>query len=152
MPLRLLRFPDREAQASRTSLARYGRLPVGQPIRPTVYTPENHPALVMFYNNILLPILQENGLPAFTAMMVIDGNDPRGSDVGILARKPMRRMHSHANEVDSNGRLVFSRDFPEYHIGIRRNTHQRPTTIVSGRAFEKLDHISDRPHSLRFRQ
>jgi hypothetical protein len=85
-------------------------------------------------------------------MVVIDGNDPRGSDVGILARKPMRRMHSHANEVDSNGRLLFSRGCPEYHIGIRKTRIKRPTTIVSGRAFEKLDHIPDRPHSLRFRQ
>jgi endonuclease/exonuclease/phosphatase family metal-dependent hydrolase len=47
--------------------------------------------------------------------MLVDGNDERGIDVGVLttARYPLQRLLSHVDDVDSAG-PVFSRDCPEY--------------------------------------
>ena len=46
--------------------------------------------------------------------MVIDGNDQRGIDVGILSRYPIHRMRSHIS--DRSGESTFSRDCPEYFV------------------------------------
>lgn len=47
--------------------------------------------------------------------MVIDGNDDRGIDVGIMSRFPIATMRSHVDDL-KNGNLIFSRDCPEYEI------------------------------------
>ena len=49
--------------------------------------------------------------------MLIDGNDERGIDVGIISRKgfEIRSMTSHVDDVDPDG-LIFSRDCAEYHL------------------------------------
>lgn len=60
--------------------------------------------------------------------MVIEGNDMRGIDVGVLSRFPIRSLRSHIDDQakDDQGRplfyqngepvLIFSRDCPEYEI------------------------------------
>jgi endonuclease/exonuclease/phosphatase family metal-dependent hydrolase len=48
-------------------------------------------------------------------VMVIDGNDDRGIDVGLLTNFPIGNMRSHVDDV-IDGQLVFSRDCPEYEI------------------------------------
>ncbi|MBR8641567.1 endonuclease/exonuclease/phosphatase family protein [Streptomyces tuirus] len=52
--------------------------------------------------------------------MVIDGNDPRGIDVGILSRHPITSMRSHVFDPDPDrpDKYLFSRDCPEYEIQI----------------------------------
>lgn len=45
--------------------------------------------------------------------MLIDGNDMRGIDVGILSRYPIVGMRSHIDDVDGDKR-IFSRDCPVY--------------------------------------
>ncbi|MFH9062767.1 endonuclease/exonuclease/phosphatase family protein [Streptomyces coeruleorubidus] len=52
--------------------------------------------------------------------MVIDGNDPRGIDVGILSRHPITSLRSHLFDPDPDrpGEYLFSRDCPEYEIQI----------------------------------
>jgi endonuclease/exonuclease/phosphatase family metal-dependent hydrolase len=47
--------------------------------------------------------------------MVIDGNDDRGIDVGLLTRFPIINMRSHVDDLLDGGR-IFSRDCPEYEI------------------------------------
>lgn len=56
-------------------------------------------------------------LPAYDHIMLIDGNDQRGIDVGILTRAnyPIRSMRSHVDAADAEG-AIFSRDCAEYEI------------------------------------
>lgn len=53
--------------------------------------------------------------PRYPHVMLVDGNDDRGIDVGVLtkARFPLQRLSSHVDDVDADG-PVFSRDCPEY--------------------------------------
>ncbi|MFF5174203.1 endonuclease/exonuclease/phosphatase family protein [Micromonospora sp. NPDC000089] len=57
--------------------------------------------------------------PRYPQVMVIDGNDERGINVGVLAAAgyPLIRQRSHVDDVDDVGR-VFSRDCPEYHFAL----------------------------------
>ncbi len=51
-------------------------------------------------------------------VMLIDGNDERGIDVGLLTRDgfAIGAMRSHVDDLDAQGRRIFSRDCPEYSI------------------------------------
>lgn len=55
-------------------------------------------------------------------VMVIDGNDERGIDVGILARFPIVNIRPHVDDQykSTNGQFynIFSRDCPEYKVDI----------------------------------
>jgi endonuclease/exonuclease/phosphatase family metal-dependent hydrolase len=59
--------------------------------------------------------LRRGGDPVYPHVMLVDGNDDRGIDVGILTKPelPLRDLRSHVDDVDDRGR-VFSRDCPEY--------------------------------------
>ena len=59
----------------------------------------------------------EDGRPRYPHVMVVDGNDERGIDVGVLAAAgyPLIAQQSHVDDVDHVGR-VFSRDCAEYHF------------------------------------
>lgn len=61
--------------------------------------------------------LVKNRKPVYPHVMVIDGNDDRGIDVGILTKKgfPVQRIVSHVDDLDGP-RLVFGRDCPEFTI------------------------------------
>src|SRR3954471_1957769 len=50
-------------------------------------------------------------------IMVVDGNDERGIDVGVMSTVdfPLAGQRTHVDDVDERGR-VFSRDCPEYHF------------------------------------
>lgn len=51
--------------------------------------------------------------------MLIDGNDERGIDVGIMSRWPILDMRSHVDDPDPNtNRAVFSRDCAEFQIDV----------------------------------
>ena len=75
---------------------------------------ENRPGLIRF-NDIVLP--QADATP-YTHVMLIDGNDDRGIDVGIMTRDnfPIVAIASHVDDVDNNGKPVFSRDCASYCI------------------------------------
>ena len=74
---------------------------------------ENRIALKRF-NDMVIPKL--NG-QSYDHTMLIDGNDERGIDVGIICRKgfEIRSMTSHVDDIDPDG-LIFSRDCAEYHL------------------------------------
>ena len=73
---------------------------------------ESRPVLAMFNKEIIAPL----GGQSFAHVMVIDGNDRRGIDVGIMSKPgfPIRFMRSHVDDPMPNGEFVFSRDCPEY--------------------------------------
>jgi len=79
---------------------------------------ENRWALQHFCDQVLTPMMEASGRESLPFNMVIDGNDSRGIDVGILSRHPIASMHSHIDDK-VNGRAVFSRDCPEYLISLQ---------------------------------
>jgi endonuclease/exonuclease/phosphatase family metal-dependent hydrolase len=74
---------------------------------------ENRPFLKDFNDGIISKVAAKR----FDHVMLIDGNDNRGIDVGILARQdyPIVRILSHVDDTDDKG-VIFSRDCAEYEI------------------------------------
>lgn len=74
---------------------------------------ESRPTLIRFNDQFL------GGAGAWQArqIMLIDGNDERGIDVGVMCRPQfaITGMTSHVDDTDASG-LIFSRDCPEYVI------------------------------------
>lgn len=60
-------------------------------------------------------VLKKVGGKPYVNVMLIDGNDERGIDVGLMTKKgyDIGLMRSHIHEL-RNGKIVFSRDCPEY--------------------------------------
>ena len=81
---------------------------------------DNRVALNRF-NKQLLPAV---GAVPYPHVMVIDGNDDRGIDVGLVSRFPIATMRSHVDDL-VDGTLVFSRDCPE-HAPSRRSSSILP--------------------------
>jgi endonuclease/exonuclease/phosphatase family metal-dependent hydrolase len=75
---------------------------------------ENRPALADF-NGLILPAV--GGSP-YAQVMVIDGNDSRGIDVGLLTRPgfSIGNIRSHVDDRAADGDLIFSRDCPEFEV------------------------------------
>src|SRR6266542_751811 len=74
---------------------------------------DNRIALQRF-NEQLLPTVNAEPYPH---VMVIDGNDDRGIDVGLMSRFPFGAMRSHVDDL-KDGSRIFSRDCPEYEIAL----------------------------------
>ncbi|MFN0074982.1 MAG: endonuclease/exonuclease/phosphatase family protein [Prosthecobacter sp.] len=73
---------------------------------------ENRPVLRRFNETIL-------GVAQYPHAMVIDGNDERGIDVGVMSRFPIVDMRSHVDDPDAvTKRPVFSRDCAEFEIDV----------------------------------
>jgi endonuclease/exonuclease/phosphatase family metal-dependent hydrolase len=75
---------------------------------------ESRPVLEQFN----LQIIKAVGGQPFRHVMVIDGNDSRGIDVGLMTGQdyPIGLMRSHVDDRDGKGNDIFSRDCPEYAI------------------------------------
>jgi len=75
---------------------------------------DSRPALVDFNDTLIKPL----GAP-FRHLMLIDGNDGRGIDVGLMtgAAYPIGAMRSHVDERNARGEALFSRDCAQFHIG-----------------------------------
>lgn len=72
---------------------------------------DNRPTLQRF-NDQVLRAQFDHGYPH---AMVIDGNDTRGIDVGILSKFPIVGIRTHVDDK-REGERIFSRDCPEYVI------------------------------------
>src|SRR5215210_7534418 len=61
---------------------------------------------------------QEQRKEPYTKVMLIDGNDDRGIDVGLMTKEgyDIGDMRSHIHDVDEAGRIIYSRDCPEYAV------------------------------------
>lgn len=56
--------------------------------------------------------------------MLIDGNDERGIDVGMLCRRPLTDLRSHVDDLDpATKQPVFSRDCAEFEIDLPGTRH-----------------------------
>lgn len=77
---------------------------------------ENRIALKRFTDAALVT---SAGIPRYPHVMVIDGNDDRGIDVGILTKKPyaVTGIRSHVDDL-VDGKRVFGRDCPEYTVAL----------------------------------
>jgi len=75
---------------------------------------EDRVSLKMFSDIILK---QVEGKP-YDQVMVIDGNDERGIDVGLLTKKgfDIQLMRSHIHDLNDNSYPIYSRDCPEYQV------------------------------------
>lgn len=105
---------------------------------------EDRPALVQF-NTELLAGRYGHG-------MVIDGNDPRGIDVGLYcsADVDIVSMQSHVDDPDPArpGKTLFSRDCPVYRLRLGTGAE----IFVLGNHFKSQSFSSGNPDPLRTRQ
>ncbi|CAM5411305.1 endonuclease/exonuclease/phosphatase family protein [Streptomyces aurantiogriseus] len=76
---------------------------------------EDRLTLERFNDNVLGETL---GHQPYAFNLLIDGNDPRGIDVGILSRHPITSVRSHVFDPGQGGRRLFSRDCPEFETAI----------------------------------
>ena len=78
---------------------------------------EDRLTLDRFNQHLLKPLHSQ-----YAHDMLIDGNDDRGIDVGLLSRFEIRSVHSHIDDTftAANGQLfpIFSRDCPEYEVAL----------------------------------
>jgi len=76
---------------------------------------EDRPSLVRFNKELLND--------QYRHIMLIDGNDERGIDVGLMSRAglPIEHIRSNVDREDNKGE-IFSRDCPEYEVQIDNNT------------------------------
>jgi endonuclease/exonuclease/phosphatase family metal-dependent hydrolase len=77
---------------------------------------ESRPALAGFNADIVGSLSDTT----FSHVMLIDGNDSRGIDVGLLSGVafPIGHMRSHVDDRSAGGDLIFSRDCPEFELGL----------------------------------
>jgi predicted extracellular nuclease len=80
---------------------------------------ENRIALTRFNEQLLEPIHA-----AYAGIMLIDGNDDRGIDVGILTKSgyAIESIVSHIDDMQ-NSQRIFSRDCPEYTMRVNETTN-----------------------------
>ena len=107
---------------------------------------ENRPALREF-NTVIDAI----GADTYSAVMVIDGNDDRGIDVGIMARRPweITEIRSHVDDEDEKG-VVFSRDCPVFTLGT--NGGKRIVVLVNHLKSKGYASVGETPDVKRERQ
>ncbi|HWC11259.1 MAG TPA: endonuclease/exonuclease/phosphatase family protein [Acidimicrobiales bacterium] len=74
---------------------------------------EARPVLDMF----TAAMLKKVGGTPYEQVMLVDGNDRRGIDVGLLSRYPIAAVRPHIYDADDVG-TVFSRDCCEYHLDV----------------------------------
>lgn len=77
---------------------------------------ESRPSLVRFNAQVLPRV----GAEPFASVMLVDGNDLRGIDVGLMTRTgyPIRNVASHVDDRGADGRLLFSRDCADYAVAL----------------------------------
>jgi endonuclease/exonuclease/phosphatase family metal-dependent hydrolase len=84
---------------------------------------ESRPALIRFNENVL-----EQGFAKkvsawrYRHAMLVDGNDERGIDVGLMTKRrfPIERVRSHVDDVARGNTQIFSRDCPEFEVELPR--------------------------------
>lgn len=76
-------------------------------------------------------VVDADGAPVFPRVMLIDGNDERGIDVGLLTktRHQIVTIVSHVDDADADGQRIFGRDCPEYTVELDGGT--RLTLLVN---------------------
>jgi endonuclease/exonuclease/phosphatase family metal-dependent hydrolase len=104
---------------------------------------ESRPALKSFVDDVVGAI----GENPFRHVMLIDGNDNRGIDVGLIARAgfPIGPVRSHVDDPLPDGGTVFSRDCPEFSV----STPSGKEIIVMVNHFKSKGHGSHKSNNKR---
>jgi len=76
---------------------------------------EDRPGLARFNENVLAPIFDATGREPYPFALLLDGNDTRGIDVGILTRHPINDISTHVFDLPG-ANPIFSRDCAEYFV------------------------------------
>src|SRR5262249_12689132 len=84
---------------------------------------ESRPALVRFCKDVFPAV----AATPYDHIMLIDGNDERGIDVGLMTKRPFDivSIASHVDDEDATG-VIYSRDCAQYEI----RTAQGNTLVV----------------------
>lgn len=97
---------------------------------------ENRTALVNFNEQVLVANHEPQEFDAvkgvaYEHVMLIDGNDERGIDVGVMTRAgfPIGLMRSHVDDRGPQNQRIFSRDCPAYEIETPQG--QRITLLIN---------------------
>jgi len=105
---------------------------------------EDRPALVRFNENVLK--LDQGEDKAFGHVMLIDGNDERGIDVGLLSKAgfPVVSMRSHVDDPGPPAKPVFSRDCAEYEFKVGRSKLLLLVNHFKSKGFGKTSDSNER--------
>jgi len=79
---------------------------------------EDRVTLQRFYDQLVWPLLQAQGSAPHQIFMLVDGNDPRGIDIGLMTRYPLVGMRSSVHRKNAAGNAMFSRDAIEFYVDI----------------------------------
>jgi len=81
---------------------------------------ENRVALRQFTEFVFEKVKDEvdEAIRPYNEIMLIDGNDDRGIDVGLMTKEgfDIGLMQSHIHDLKPDGKPIFSRDCPEYAV------------------------------------
>jgi endonuclease/exonuclease/phosphatase family metal-dependent hydrolase len=75
---------------------------------------EDRITLQRFHDEVLMDALDPLHHRPFRHILLMDGNDPRGIDVGLLSRVPVSGMKSHVDLRNAAGRPLFARDCAQF--------------------------------------
>ena len=64
-------------------------------------------------------LLKKVGADPYAHVMVVDGNDDRGIDVGLLTKGPWEIVGIRSHVDDDPDGQIFSRDYPEYTLATK---------------------------------
>lgn len=79
---------------------------------------EDRITLERFYRQTVWPQLEAQGHEPHSVFMLVDGNDDRGIDIGLISRFPLIGMRSNVHRRARSGRPLFSRDCIEFYIDV----------------------------------
>jgi endonuclease/exonuclease/phosphatase family metal-dependent hydrolase len=77
---------------------------------------EDRITLQRFHDDVLVPELANLGKEPYKHVFLMDGNDPRGIDVGLLSRVKVTSMTSHVELRNAQGHPLFARDCAQFAI------------------------------------
>jgi endonuclease/exonuclease/phosphatase family metal-dependent hydrolase len=79
---------------------------------------EDRLTLERFYRQAVWPRLEAKGSAKHSIFMLVDGNDDRGIDIGLISRFPLVGMRSNVHTLGQSKRQLFSRDCIEFYVDL----------------------------------
>jgi endonuclease/exonuclease/phosphatase family metal-dependent hydrolase len=83
---------------------------------------ESRSTLERFYRQAVWPLLKAQGSAPHSIFMLVDGNDVRGIDIGLISRYPLVGMRSNVDRLSPKGTPVFGRDCVEFYVDVGRRS------------------------------
>ncbi|MFA6570061.1 MAG: endonuclease/exonuclease/phosphatase family protein [Bacteroidota bacterium] len=80
---------------------------------------EDRTTLQKFHDNILKPMLEDEGKEPYKHILLLDGNDGRGIDIGLLSRVPVEWIRSHIEVLNNAKHPMFPRDCIQFVFALK---------------------------------